>query len=145
MDNKSIKKHYKVLIADEKPTNKQRLLIYLSLERDTAIFFLTVSLFSSDLWKKKPSEESPSIHWLSLEDGCSYPFSKEQHLLQWTWEQRDCCSPFGSAALKIRTNSDILHDLSDHFYVDADRYWELPPAALVSRVEENQKTPPDHS
>lgn len=53
MDNKSIKKHYKILIADEKPTNKQRLLIYLSLERDTAIFFLTVSLFSSDLWKKK--------------------------------------------------------------------------------------------
>lgn len=49
MDNKSIKKHYKILIADEKPTNKQRLLIYLSLERDTAIFFLTVSLFSSDL------------------------------------------------------------------------------------------------
>lgn len=44
MDNKSIKKHYKILIADEKPTNKQRLLIYLSLERDTAIFFFNCLL-----------------------------------------------------------------------------------------------------
>lgn len=38
MDNKSIKKHYEVLIADEKPTNKQRFFLYFFLSEVLPFF-----------------------------------------------------------------------------------------------------------